>query len=246
MAESVNPLAATEGTSAAGDGTKSNITISAGAGAGAGALIGARRLVAAGAAQRARRSCIKWYLPISLLIVVIVALVFPAPGMHQPTPNHLSTASTPPQSLHCTALHHIPPTGIVASRTPINTICISSVFFLSGIKLKTDEMRRAIQGWRAALLGFASILGLTPLLAFAVVQLPLAVPEFAAGLAFFMVMPTTISSGYIVTGEAAGNQPLALMLSTGSNLAGAISVPLWLMAVLGSGMCHMCVPAAPS
>ena len=74
-------------------------------GLGAGALIGARRLVAAGAAQRARRSCIKWYLPISLLIVVIVALVFPAPGVHPPNSKPLvkSQHTSSPASLHCTA-----------------------------------------------------------------------------------------------------------------------------------------------
>lgn len=54
-------------------------------------------------------------------------------------------------------------------------------------------------------------------------------------MAFFMVMPTTISTGYIVTGEANGNQPLALMLSAGTNLMGAVSVPLWASAALGAG-----------
>mgnify|MGYP000615942910 CR=1 FL=1 len=66
------------------------------------------------------------------------------------------------------------------------------------------------------------------------VELPLEPREFATGVALFAVMPTTLSSGYIFTGEAKGNQPLSLLLSIGTNLLGAVSVPLWLSAVLNS------------
>lgn len=66
------------------------------------------------------------------------------------------------------------------------------------------------------------------------VKLPLEPHEFTTGVGLFAVMPTTLSSGYILTGEAGGNQPLALMLSVGSNLLAVISVPLWLSAVLNS------------
>ena len=65
-------------------------------------------------------------------------------------------------------------------------------------------------------------------------KLPLQPAEFTTGVGLFAVMPTTLSSGYILTGEADGNQPLALMLSVGTNLLAVVSVPLWLSAVLNS------------
>ena len=110
------------------------------------------------------------------------------------------------------------------------------IFFISGVKLKTNEVANALRAWPAMVVGFVTILLFTPCLSFLVISLPLATKEFAVGLAFFMVMPTTISTGYIVTGEANGNQPLALMLSAGTNLMGAVSVPLWASAALGAGI----------
>lgn len=65
-------------------------------------------------------------------------------------------------------------------------------------------------------------------------RLPLEPEEFPTGVALFAVMPSTLSSGYIFTGEARGNQSLALLLSVVTNLMAVVSVPLWLSAVLDS------------
>lgn len=61
-------------------------------------------------------------------------------------------------------------TGKAASDTPLGTICIVIIFFISGLKLKTDEIKQTLSAWREAGFGFASILLLTPLIAFAVVR----------------------------------------------------------------------------
>lgn len=67
-------------------------------------------------------------------------------------------------------------------------------FFISGLTLRTDEMRSALTrrnalgtGW-----GLLSIMGVTPLLAFAVRGLPLQPPEYATGLTIFCIVPTTV------------------------------------------------------
>lgn len=76
-------------------------------------------------------------------------------------------------------------------------ICICLVFFVSGLTLRTDELkesltRRTIQG---TIFGFLSIVGLTPLLAYAVRDLPFSPKEFSTGLAIFCLMPTTLGVG---------------------------------------------------
>jgi hypothetical protein len=67
-------------------------------------------------------------------------------------------------------------------------------FFISGLTLRTDEVKTALTRRNAAgtAFGFLSILGVTPLLAFAARELPFAPPEYATGLALFCIMPTTV------------------------------------------------------
>ena len=60
--------------------------------------------------------------------------------------------------------------GKALSDTPLGTICIIIIFFISGLKLKTDEIKQTLSAWREAGFGFATILLLTPLIAFVVVS----------------------------------------------------------------------------
>jgi sodium/bile acid cotransporter 7 len=82
----------------------------------------------------------------------------------------------------------------------------------------------------AILFGFLSILLLTPLLSLALAPMPLSPPEFPLGLALFMSMPSTVSTGVLMTGEAKGNVALAVLFSVGTNLVGVLTVPFWLKA----------------
>lgn len=79
----------------------------------------------------------------------------------------------------------------------VTFVCICIVFFISGLTLRTDELkqsltRRTILG---TVFGFLSIVALTPLLAFGVRDLPFSPREFATGLAIFCMMPTTLGVG---------------------------------------------------
>jgi solute carrier family 10 (sodium/bile acid cotransporter), member 7 len=59
-------------------------------------------------------------------------------------------------------------------------------------------------------------------------------PAFQLGLALFVCMPTTLSSGIALTTQARGNTALALLLTVVTNLAGIFSIPFVLVAVLGT------------
>jgi len=100
------------------------------------------------------------------------------------------------------------------------------------MKLKTEEIKRAMRTWKAALFGFISILFITPCASFAVIRIDFAIPEFAAGLALFFAQATTLSSGPIITGQAKGNIALALLLTVTTNIIGVFTMPLFVSSSL--------------
>eukprot|EP00958_Prasinococcus_capsulatus_P013046 scaffold1318_cov388-Prasinococcus_capsulatus_cf.AAC.67 len=82
--------------------------------------------------------------------------------------------------------------------------------------------------------GLLSILIVTPLLAFGLVELPFAQKEFAVGLAVFASMPTTLSSGAALVAQASGNFALALLLTVSTNVLAVFSIPFVISLTLGS------------
>ena len=144
------------------------------------------------------------HLPLGLALFSLLGFVFPAPGR-------------------------------ALAATPLNTLSLVGIFFLSGLGLKTDEMRAAFAAVPAYAFGFASILAISPCLAFAIASPAfdfLGPAEFKYGLALFAAMPTTVSSGLVMTAEAGGNTALAVLFSVGTNLAGIVTVPLFLAAFM--------------
>ena len=77
----------------------------------------------------------------------------------------------------------------------ISTINVCTIFVVSGLTLKTEDIKQSIKHPRGLILGLASILGLTTLMGFVVQELPFSQSEFADGLTIFCVVPTTLSSG---------------------------------------------------
>ncbi|CAE7897992.1 BASS4, partial [Symbiodinium sp. KB8] len=128
----------------------------------------------------------------------------------------------------------VPRPAQAANDTPLSFACVVIIFFISGLKLKTDDLLAALAEVKAWVFGLATILLLTPTVGFALAALPLQKDEFSLGLALFAAMPTTISSCIVLTGGAKGNVALALFLSVATNLASIASVPLWLSAILTS------------
>lgn len=128
-----------------------------------------------------------------------------------------------------------PAPGLLLAKTPINVISIVGIFFISGLGLQTDEVKKAMRAYTAIIFGVLSIMLVTPLLSFAVALLPLSPPDFSRGMALFMAMPTTISSGVIMTTEAKGNSALALLLSVSTNILAVFTVPLFAKEIFKEG-----------
>lgn len=89
----------------------------------------------------------------------------------------------------------VPAPGIAVSRTPVNTISICGIFFISGLQLQTEEVKKALRAYWAYTYGILAILLLSPLTSLLIAQLPFDPPELPLGQALFMAMPTTVSSG---------------------------------------------------
>jgi sodium/bile acid cotransporter 7 len=142
-----------------------------------------------------------------------------------------------PVSLACAtaAGFLVPGPGIALARTPANAVSIVGIFFISGLQLQTAEVRKALAAWPAYAFGLLSILLLSPLTSLAIARLPTVPRELALGQALFMAMPTTVSSGAVLTGEARGNVALAILLSVASNVVGVFTVPLFLSGFLTRG-----------
>lgn len=83
------------------------------------------------------------------------------------------------------------------------------MFFLSGLLLNSGEVRDALRCPAALAYGLTAVLGLTSALAPAVLRLPLAPPELAVGFAIFCCMPTTLSTGVVLTQVRGAAPPVA-------------------------------------
>lgn len=114
------------------------------------------------------------------------------------------------------------------------TCCIVVIFFISGLTLKTADIQSALKAGRGLAYGIFSILGLTPMMGFLMVQIPFEPVQFRYGLALFCCVPTTLTSGVTLVAGALGNSALALMLTVLTNTVGVFTVPFILNAVLES------------
>lgn len=116
----------------------------------------------------------------------------------------------------------------------MGNVNVALIFLLSGLKLKTDDVFKAVRSWREMLFSCISILFITPLLGMALINISFDTPELAYGFAIFCTMPTTLSSGVILTGQGKGNIALALLLTVSTNLLGIITLPFMLVAVFST------------
>lgn len=123
----------------------------------------------------------------------------------------------------------VPFPGLFLDNTgPFGTIAVGCIFLLSGLKLNTKEICQAIKEWKGIIYGIVGILFLTPAVSFVLVLIPYETQLFhdlIFGLAIFFIMPTTLSSGVILTRLANGNFALALLLTVVTNLAAILLIP---------------------
>ena len=126
-----------------------------------------------------------------------------------------------------------PAPGIYMAQLPTASVVISIIFFIAGLLLKTDEIWRAVSAWKGIVWGCSSILFVTPLIGVTLAVMLTTDPIFQIGLSLFCCMPTTLSSGVALTGQARGNVALALLLTVLTNIGGIITVPFALVFLVG-------------
>ena len=114
----------------------------------------------------------------------------------------------------------------------VQSLCMFAIFIISGLTLKTDDIKAAIRAWKATLYGVIAILFITPSLALVPGMLPFLSTEFQVGFLIFCCMPTTINSGVALAQSAKGSFALALLLTVTSNLIGIFTAPYFLSLLL--------------
>ncbi|CEM04029.1 unnamed protein product [Vitrella brassicaformis CCMP3155] len=146
--------------------------------------------------------CDNHFLPVGLVVFVVFGALVPLPG------EWLAGVDSPV------------PSGLVSR------ICVCIIFVLSGLKLQFAEVKEGLKCWQGALYGVFSIIVITPLAGFALVFVPLVPMELSLGLALFALMPMTLTSGVILTKQAEGNQPLALLFTVVTNFLAIFTLPV--------------------
>lgn len=160
---------------------------------------------------KARQFMLRHHLPIGLAVAIAVALAAPHPGKVVGKVQVMGTSAF---------------TGVLV-------ICI---FLLSGVGLRGDDIIAAMKAWPGFLVAFIVIMGVSPLLGLAAVAFPWRSEEIGIGLAVFVSVATTLSSGVALTQQAEGNTALALLITASTNCASAFITPAYLSFTLkGAG-----------
>lgn len=112
-------------------------------------------------------------------------------------------------------------------------IIIVLIFFLSGLVLEADQIRKGLADIKATGAALLVIFAVAPLVAFFGSHLPLNV-QILTGLCLVAVMPTTLSSGVVMTGAAGGNMAHALFVTIVANALAVLTIPFGLGMLISS------------
>lgn len=101
------------------------------------------------------------------------------------------------------------------------------IFFLSGLVLETRQVFQGLGDFKGTLLALSVILIVSPFIASVYTLLPL---ETGILIGLFLVasMPTTLSSGVVMTGAAGGNMAHALLITICASITATFTIPLTL------------------
>jgi solute carrier family 10 (sodium/bile acid cotransporter), member 7 len=112
---------------------------------------------------------------------------------------------------------------------------IFALFFLHGLKLPREEVRRAAKGWRLQGAMLAFTFGVMPMAGLAAskaagIWLP---PSLAAGLLYCAILPSTVQSAISYASLGKGNVAASVVGAALSNLVGIIATPALFVLLLG-------------
>lgn len=160
-----------------------------------------------------------WFVDNHLLVFLAVAF---AVGLSLPAAGRL--VSEPQADL-----------GFLGRARVVELLCLVTIFFIAGFRLKTDAVVGALRSPKALIVAMVLILAVTPCVGFVAVSLPLPTKEISHGLAVFCCVPTTLTSGAALVSGCRGTEratELALMVTVATNLLGSITTPLMLSLVM--------------
>ncbi len=107
------------------------------------------------------------------------------------------------------------------------------LFFLHGAKLSREAIWEGARNWRLHLATLGVTFGLFPLLGIGFAAIPVLPREFAAGLLFLTLLPSTVQSSIAFTAIARGNVAGAVCAASFSNLAGMFATPALVALLMG-------------
>ncbi len=112
----------------------------------------------------------------------------------------------------------------------LTPMSVAIVFFLQGLLLPADEVRRGVAAWQVHLFCQAWIFLVFPAMGWLVVTLcgEWLAPAYRIGLLYLSLLPTTIATNAAFSARAGGNAAASLFNIVVSNLAGVVVVPVWL------------------
>lgn len=105
------------------------------------------------------------------------------------------------------------------------------IFFTSGIILNSRQIKSGLADIKGVLIALGLIFAAAPVLAYLLSFAPLAA-GITIGLFLVAVMPSTLSSGVVMSGAAGGNMAHALLISLISNGLAVFSIPMMLSLLL--------------
>jgi sodium/bile acid cotransporter 7 len=105
------------------------------------------------------------------------------------------------------------------------------IFFLSGLSLNIRDIRQGLMDTEGTLAALTVIILVSPLLAVLVSLLPLPL-GILLGIFLVASMPTTLSSGVVMTGKAGGNMAHALLITILANALAVFTIPIALSLLL--------------
>ena len=110
-------------------------------------------------------------------------------------------------------------------------LVIILIFFLSGLVLDTSRIREGASDYLGTVISLILIFLVAPILALPFILLPLDT-GILLGLFLVAVMPTTLSSGVVMTGGAGGNMAHALLITIIANSLAVVTIPFSLSLLL--------------
>lgn len=114
-------------------------------------------------------------------------------------------------------------------------VAVFIIFFVSGLMLNAQLIRSGVSDVKGTLLALVLIFVAAPALGGLCSLAPLDI-GFLMSIFLVAAMPTTLSSGVVMTGAAGGNMAHALFITIAANALAIVTIPItltWLLALVG-------------